>query len=299
VLLRQEVVSGRRYLDVVTALLQRVRRGDPRYGLWEAADLQWWWRRPRQSDDAGQLLWRDGEGPVAAAVFTDWGRTWACDLVLPAGGAGELRDLVWERAVARMTELVPGGIEVAARDDDGWLLEALAGAGFAPAGESAVTAWLEAQCRPPVTPLPPGFRLVSRGDDGTRPHHLAASCGDDVAARLAECSLYQPDLDLRIEAPTGEVAAYGVFWPDAVTGVGLVEPMRTEAAFQRRGLARHLLAVGIDRLAQQGCLRIKVSYLAANLAAKRLYEGAGFRADFTARVYSPIAGLSARLGHRP
>ncbi len=55
--------------------------------------------------------------------------------------------------------------------------------------------------------------------------------GGRVAELLAECSLYRPELDLAVYAPRGEVAGYGLFWADPETGVGLVEPMRTEDEF--------------------------------------------------------------------
>jgi predicted N-acetyltransferase YhbS len=44
-----------------------------------------------------------------------------------------------------------------------------------------------------------------------------------------------------------------------VTRVGLVGPMRTEDAHQRRGIASHLLAAGLEQLAAHGCKRLKVS----------------------------------------
>ncbi|HKZ25139.1 MAG TPA: hypothetical protein VJ398_05040 [Acidimicrobiia bacterium] len=37
----------------------------------------------------------------------------------------------------------------------------------------------------------------------------------------------------------GRVAAYGLFWFDLITGVELVEPMRTEEKYGRLGLVRH------------------------------------------------------------
>jgi ribosomal protein S18 acetylase RimI-like enzyme len=70
-----------------------------------------------------------------------------------------------------------------------------------------------------------------------------------------------------------------------VTQVGLVEPMRTEAAYQRLGLGKHLLTAGIDRLAARGCERMKVSYMDGNAGAKALYLGAGFSPNDTSRVY--------------
>jgi predicted N-acetyltransferase YhbS len=77
--------------------------------------------------------------------------------------------------------------------------------------------------------------------------------------RLVECSLYNPELDLAVYTPEGEVTGYSLYWADPVTKVGLVEPMRTEDQFQHQGVARHMLAVGLDRLASSGCTRLKVS----------------------------------------
>ncbi len=106
-----------------------------------------------------------------------------------------------------------------------------------------------------------------------------------VGARLSECSLYQPALDLVVYAPNRDVAAYGLFWADPVTRVGLVEPMRTEDAYQGLGLARHVFSTGLDLLAADGCSQLKVSYLLGNEAARRLYLDAGFRQRSTSRTY--------------
>jgi hypothetical protein len=44
--------GGIAYLELVTELLQRQRLADPVDGLWEAADLQWWFTRdPHPTDD--------------------------------------------------------------------------------------------------------------------------------------------------------------------------------------------------------------------------------------------------------
>jgi GNAT superfamily N-acetyltransferase len=83
-----------------------------------------------------------------------------------------------------------------------------------------------------------------------------------------------------------QVAAYSLFWFDPVTATGLVEPMRTEAAHQRRGLARHLLGAGIDRLTAAGARRVKVCYGPGNRAARNLYFGAGFESGKQTAVFS-------------
>src|SRR5215472_2535314 len=270
---REESVSGTDYLALVTRLLHRVRLADPAAGLWEAADFQWWWRRDRASDDYGQLLWIDSQGePVAGVIFTSGGRgePCQCDVIVAPDHADQMFGGVWRRALSRMAELSIDTVEVAVRDDDTAMLDAIAAAGFTATGDTGTSSWLNSGERPGVAPLPDGFGLLSRAQTADRPHHMIARNGADVAARLAQCSLYEPELDLLVLAPDGDVAAYGLFWADPVTGVGLVEPMRTEQQYWRNGLARHVLTMGLDRLAAHGCTRLKVS------SGHPLYLGVGF-----------------------
>jgi ribosomal protein S18 acetylase RimI-like enzyme len=100
--------------------------------------------------------------------------------------------------------------------------------------------------------------------------------GTQVAERLAATSLYRPELDLCVRDVRGGAAAYGLFWFDPVTATGHVEPMRTEDAHQGKGLARCVLAEGLQRLAALGARRVKVNHELSNPAATQLYRGAGF-----------------------
>jgi GNAT superfamily N-acetyltransferase len=77
-----------------------------------------------------------------------------------------------------------------------------------------------------------------------------------------------------------------LFWFDRTTLVGLLEPMRVEDDFQRRGLARMLLTNGLDRLARKGARRLKVGFKTD--AARNLYLDAGF-------VQTPVDRLLTRL----
>jgi len=192
---------------------------------------------------------------------------------------------VWKRALERIAELGLESVSIRARDDDQQQLAALHDAGFTSVGDEDTTSWLDATRRPPVAPPPDGFRLRSRAETPDRPHHFVRRNGEHVAERLAQCSLYDPELDLFVEAPNGDVAAFGLFWPDPVTRVGLVEPMRTEDDYQRRGLARHVFTAGVDRLGARGCERMKVSYWDKNPGARKTYLGAGFQPDHSSCVY--------------
>ena len=275
--------KGLESLALATELLQRARVADGEAGLWEAADLQWWWRTPRRSDAIDQLFWIDDEGPVAGVVLTDWGSAWGCDLIVVPGVTTVPLSTLWGRAVEAIDALALEAVDVLVDNDDAELAGLLAGSGFV-AGEEDGTTWMDAEQRPDVTPLPEGFVLVDRALETTRPHPMRSRNGEQVEARLRQCSLYDPALDLAVETAEGQAGGYALFWFDPVTEVGMLEPMRVEDEFQRRGLARAMLTEGLDRLAARGAQRLKVSY--ETDAARSLYVGVGFRVTSTCTSYS-------------
>jgi len=276
--------SGLEYLVLATELLQRARLADAEAGVWEAADLQWWWRTPRPSDAIDQLFWIDDDGPVASVVLTDWGRAWGCDPIVVPGISTVPLPTFWARAVEAIDGLGLEAVEVLARDDDLELRSLLAGAGFVADDYRSGITWMNAEDRPDVTAVPEGFALVDRAQETTGPHPMRRRSGEEVEARLLQCSLYDPALDLAVEVADGQAAGYALFWFDPATEVGLVEPMRVEDAYQRRGLARAMLTEGLDRLAKRGARRLKVGY--ATDVARGLYVGAGFRVTSTTTSHS-------------
>lgn len=266
--------TGADYLRLVTRLLQDRRIAHPTAGLWEAADLQWWWRRGRHEDPDDALFVLDDGRPVAAAVFTNWRTSHGVD-VLGDPSHDQLWDFVASRHPDRPFDMLVG-------DDDEVLVARALQAGFTATDAFDHTGWLPAGRCPPVAPLTDGYR-ITHYESG--PHPMAPRNGEDIAERLAECSLYRRELDLQVRAGD-EVAGYALFWADPVTGVGLVEPMRVEDEHGGRGLARRLLTEGMNRLVGQGCSRLKVSWNPANELARRLYEGAGFVAQSRAHTFT-------------
>ena len=274
--------KGLEYLALATGLLQRARLADADAGVWEAADLQWWWRTPRASDTIDQVFWIDDEGPVAGVVLTDWSRAWGCDLIVVPGATAVPLSTIWGRAVEEIEALGLERVEVMVDDSDAGLIGVLAGTGLV-ADEQSGTTWMDAENRAVASPLPEGFVLMDRAVQSSTPHPMRRRNGEAVEARLRQCSLYDPALDLAVSAADGQVAAYALFWFDPVTEVGMVEPMRVEDEYQRRGLARVMLAAGLDRLAARGAQRLKVGY--STDAARALYIGAGFRVTSTNTAY--------------
>jgi predicted N-acetyltransferase YhbS len=243
--------------------------------VWEAADLQWWFTRDPHPTDDDAVFWMDGGSPIGAVVFTEW-RTdrYGCDLLGSPPPAA-----AWEFVRRRCAELPDAAIEMAAAPDDA----AAAAAGFVEGPEEYETTWLAAADRPAPRPFPAGYTLVPRPEqDG--PHPMIKRNGAEVEARLRQCSLYDPDLDLAVRGPAGDVAGYALFWPDRRTGVGLIEPMRVEDEHAGRGVAGALFRAGLQLLAERGCTRLKVSHAVDNPAARQLYHGAGFQTQRRDRV---------------
>lgn len=285
--MREQHRVGVHYLEAVTALLQRVRSAYPTGGLYEAADLQWWWRTPRSTDTVPQLFWFDHLGrPEAAVIATDWGDRVALDPIIMPGAPADWVAHVVERGLAHAAESGFGAVGLEVDRADAVLREILVGHGFQVAGDGVVEAWLAADARPASSPLHEDYRLSSHLDTVLRPHHMANRNGPDVETRLRQTSLYRPDLDLFVLDRRDGVAAYGLFWFDPATATGLVEPMRTEDDHQRRGLARHLLSAGIGRLATAGATRVKICFEPDNPAAKNLYLSVGFEPVKQTDVFS-------------
>jgi predicted N-acetyltransferase YhbS len=283
VLVREVRAAGRDALMLATELLQRARRADRQAGIWEAADVQWWWREPRRSHRVEQLFWTDIEGPVGGVLLTSWtDDAWQCDPIIAPCASGLEPEVVWARALEEVGVQAVGGFEVPVRDDDLTFKELVEGSGLV-AGERDSTAWMNAADRRSVQSLAEGFALVDRTQRRGTPHPMRHRNGDAVEERLGQCPLYDPELDLAVEAVDGRIAGYSLYWLDPVTKVGLVEPVRVEDEYQRRGLGRAMLTAGVDRLAVKGAQRVKISY--GTEAAAALYQDVGFQPTSTATWY--------------
>lgn len=290
--------SGRGARAVATELLLAARGDDPMAGLWEAGDVQWWWKDVDRLVASRDTFWLDGDGRPAAWLLEE-------EFVAEPGEGGEVvTSLTWRprfngvvrvevfpAAAARLVELAQarpaGTISFTADERDPDLVRLVEAVGLRrdQAGDQ-VQLWQRPAASPPPLPLPPGMRFDDeRSRPVDRPHHLTKRNGERIAERLGECSLYRPDLDLCVRTAHDEVAAYCLCWLDPVNAVGLFEPVRTEDAHQRRGIGRALMIEGIRRLMAGGATLLKVSRRRPNEAARRLYEGAGFAEGFAKLHY--------------
>ena len=284
--MREVLRSGIDYLNTMTTLLQRMHNAHPSTGLYQAAELHFWWARPRSTDELPQIFWLDDDDlPVAGAATIDFGGGTTSLLYseptsvfafMPDTSPDFMSPAV-ARALEHLGEHGISSMEAESDPSDETLRPVLFDHGFALKEEGVMAqAWLSADDRPTISELGDGYRLLNRGEMLNRPHHLTRPGGPDPEARLRQGSLYRQDLDLVVVDDSDEVAACGLFWNDPATGVGVVEPMRTMDDHQQRGLARHILTSGIELLARAGATRISLGYDPGNLAAGHLYRSTGF-----------------------
>lgn len=229
---------GRAYLAAVVELLHLVRASHPTAGVWEAADFEWWWRKPRPTDEWDQLFWFVADRPVAAAIATDWGGRLGLDVITLPGESADFVGEVFHRGVELTSSAPVEHIEVMVDAEDAVMTSLLVDTGFSPLPDSGTSAWMNAEQRPLVSPLAAGYRLASRRELTNRPHRYVSRNGPNVEQRLRETTLYRPDLDLALIDQTGDVVADGLFWYDPITEVGFVEPIGTHDHHRRLGLAR-------------------------------------------------------------
>ena len=277
------------YLTTITELLDRIRLSHPTFGLVDAADVLWWWQEARSTDDPGQLFWLDGDArPVAAAIATQFGDVTRLDpLVMPDAPPEQIAH-VMTRGCEHAAANGFGQAMVEVDRADPVLRSILDQQGFVVAEDGLVECWMAADGRPPIAALADGYRRSDRNESADRPHHMVnESRGHrDPTARLRQTPLYRPGLDVVVYDPDDNVAGYGLFWYNPTTQVGVLEPMRTEDDHQGRGIARHIITIGLDRLAHLGATRLKVAFEPDNPAAKNLYLGCGFQPHRENELYA-------------
>jgi ribosomal protein S18 acetylase RimI-like enzyme len=137
---------------------------------------------------------------------------------------------------------------------------------------------------PPYRPLPHGYQIRSAGEaDITAQAALyeRAHAPERLPAAqqraITQAAIYRADLDLLAVAADGALAAFATIWYDPSNRHGVFEPLGTDPAHQRRGLAAALMAEGMRRLRAIGANSVQVSTGLTRLPANRLYESLGFQ----------------------
>lgn len=287
--------SGLEYLGTVSELLDRIRSEHPTHGLFETAEVLWWWaQNERRTDDYGQLFWLGDDGrPIAAVIATQFGDVIQLDPLFLPGAPADWTAHVMARGCEHAASHGYGEAVLEVDRADHALRSILDRLGFVVDEDGLVDCWMAADERPQVAVAPVGYELSDRAESADRPHHMISQRRGhrDPTPRLRQTPLYRPKLDLCVYDPSGNIAGYGLFWYNPTTRVGVVEPMRTEDEYQQRGIARLILTTGLDRLVQAGATRLKVAFEPGNAAAKSLYLACGFQPHRNNDLYAgPTTG---------
>ncbi len=89
--------------------------------------------------------------------------------------------------------------------------------------------------------------------------------------------VYQPELDIVVVTPNGQIGAFCIVWVDPVNKVGLFEPVGTHPDYEHKGLGKAVMLEGLRVLQELGMQNAIVSTSEDNLVAVKLYEGVGFQ----------------------
>jgi ribosomal protein S18 acetylase RimI-like enzyme len=95
--------------------------------------------------------------------------------------------------------------------------------------------------------------------------------------RFMDSTVYDPQNDILVESPSGEISSFCLLWSDLTTRVGLFEPVGTHPGHRRLGLANAVMTAGMQRLKDLGMTHANVCFETDNLPAIQLYERLGFK----------------------
>lgn len=135
----------------------------------------------------------------------------------------------------------------------------------------------------PAATLPAGFTI--RGATPADADGLAAIrnnsfggnwTGGTYARQVMSSPGYEPERELMVLAPDGQIAAFTVIRFDPLNKTGLFEPVGTHSEFRRLGLARAMMFHALRMMQRQGLERAIVEHTADNLPARELYRSLGF-----------------------
>ena len=98
----------------------------------------------------------------------------------------------------------------------------------------------------------------------------------DIIAQIRSRSFFRSDLDLMVEAPNGDIAAFCTFRIDPGSNIAELEPLATDPDYRRLGLAKSILQEALIRLEKHKPVLTHIGGAADTPGANRLYDSMGF-----------------------
>lgn len=97
---------------------------------------------------------------------------------------------------------------------------------------------------------------------------------------IMSTSGYDPSLDLVVTAPDGTIAANCICSVDEVSKMGNTDPVATHPQYQRLGLARALLLIGLQLLRERGLSSAHLGTSGQNIAMQTTAASVGFAVEY-------------------
>lgn len=255
-------------------------------------DLQWWWRDDQYADPNMQMFWEDGQGTIGGFVLLSQAYHSFDYEILPRLGQGPIAQNIVGWGLHRLREMAECApcqhpYTLFVRHDHKTFQKMAQRIGCQATGEALVQTVLDLRAGLPAIPVPGGYQVRSIQQDdlieGKPPVlHISAA----MYRRLRDTPRYDEDMHLVMVAPDTRIAAECICWVDHINGIGIFEPVRTREGFQRRGLARAMMAEGLRKMAASGARWAKVSHFQSNTAAASLYRAIGFHEAFSRIMYA-------------
>lgn len=254
---------------------------------WHIGDVAWGVRDNAHLELAAWVrLWHQPDGEVAGWTWLRRQR-FADVFVVPGLSDPDLLDEmvgaledVAQRAAAAGDPVET--LSVHAGEDEGALCDALVRRGFtvAPIVFEVTRRTLDDVEAPAV---PAGYRLSGLGDDlidgrveAQRAAFAPSTLTRSMYERARRTHPYRPELDRVAVTDGGEVVAFCTAWLDERTGAGLLEPVGTHPAHQRRGLGTACCLDALRSLRATGARTAQVSCESGSPGCST-YRAAGFR----------------------
>ena len=221
-------------------------------------------------------LWRGAAGMLAGFCIAEYGDGSLYLQVHPQHREVEDAMLAWAETV--WGEAI-GAVATYAYTHGTQREALLARRGYADMGECGRTYVFDLARHYPAAALPGGFRIATLAEDGEIASHIDAvrsAFGRDTLDRAwfeskASAPSYAPEWDMAVIAPGGAHAAFCLARLDQRNRIAEIDPIGTRPEYQRRGLAKALVAECFRRLRACG---MRYAYIGASpepAVGNRLY----------------------------
>lgn len=275
----------------VTEFMTACRRRSPLGGLWDVADLHWWWRDGGYGNPEQQLFLEAPSGQALGFILLSEQYDTFDYEILPGHEESEAAATMFRHALGWLkgrlaSSSKPESISFFIRDSHSTLRKLAEAEGFRASMKTYVQTALRLPLPEPgsLAPIADNIRSIRETDlSGGRPPVLHTSAAK--FSRVCETPLYRPKHHLVGVDPNDQPVAECICWIDQVNDIGVLEPMETHPDHRRRGHGSEILRAALRLISVSGGKFAKVSHYNSNIAAARLYRSLGFRPVFERVVY--------------